>query len=270
MWSCHASCAFHHFFTVHRRRFATTGHGSERAFRGRPASGLVEGVMPSGDVDHREEKDWDGVGDASLDSFPASDPPSWTGTHIGGPRRGSVAPRSDSPARRTASMRAHVAPDGRSSDGRWLEERWPSVHVCFADVLRAGAGSSERRPRLRAVVQLGGLTPADVQVTARLATGPASASREPLRLWSVQSHHNGAFVFEAAAATEPTLRIVGAPDLLVTVAPAAAKAVDVALTNVVRVVPCGERADCASSAGVARAPRLAAFRESRPGASGVG
>ncbi len=28
----------------------------------------------------------DRIGDASYDSFPASDPPSWTGTHAGAPR----------------------------------------------------------------------------------------------------------------------------------------------------------------------------------------
>ena len=33
------------------------------------------------------EEDWDDVSDASMDSFPASDPPPWMGMRIGGPPR---------------------------------------------------------------------------------------------------------------------------------------------------------------------------------------
>ena len=144
----------------------------------------------------------------------------------------------------------------RSALARWLEKEWPRVHVCFAEVLRAGEDFSQGRPRLRAVVQLGGLTPADVRVTARLATaGPEPASREPLRLWSVQSHHNGAFVFEAATVSEPAFPTDGAPELLVTVAPAPADRADVALSDVVRVVASGALADCVSPARYAGAAR---------------
>jgi hypothetical protein len=35
-----------------------------------------------------DEEGWDDVGDASMDSFPASDPPPWMGMRIGGPPRG--------------------------------------------------------------------------------------------------------------------------------------------------------------------------------------
>jgi hypothetical protein len=143
-----------------------------------------------------------------------------------------------------------------SSVERWLEGRWPRVHVCFAEVLLEGASSSDGRPLLRAVVQLGGLTPADVQVTARLAgDGSEPLPHEPLRLWSVQSHHNGAFVFEAATSAEVT-PAMAAPDLLVTVAPAPTGPADVALpdlalADVTRLVASGEPADCASPARVA-------------------
>jgi hypothetical protein len=206
-------------------------------------------VMPNGEENHREQDGVDGVHDASVDSFPASDPPSWTGMRIGGPRRGSVVPAATPPARTDDSLRARLAPASPPSVVRWLEGQWPRVHVCFAEVLLADSDSRERRARLRAVVQLGGLTPADVQVTARLAVaGSEFVSREPLRLWSVQSHHNGAFVFEAAAATEAPLTIEGAPDLLVTVAPAPPERAGLALSDVVRLVASGEPADCASPA----------------------
>jgi hypothetical protein len=226
--------------------------------------------MPNGEVGHREQDSLDGAYDASLDSFPASDPPSWTGLRIGGPRRGSSVPTATSPARTGDQVRARVAPASRSSVGRWLAGQWPHVHVCFAEVLLAGSGFSERRPRLRAVVQLGGLTPADVQVTARLAVaGSEPASREPLRLWSVQSHHNGAFVFEATTAAEATFAIERAPDLLVTVAPVPAESGDVTLSDVVRLVAGGEPADCAPPARFARA-LLDASGESPLGASRAG
>jgi hypothetical protein len=227
-------------------------------------------VMPNGEVDHREQDGVDGVHDASVDSFPASDPPSWSGMRIGGPRRGPVVPAATPPARTGDSMRARVAPANRSPVVRWLEGQWPHVHVCFAEVLLADSDSRERRPRLRAVVQLGGLTPADVQVTARIAVaGSKSVSREPLRLWSVQSHHNGAFVFEAAAATEAPLTIDGAAELLVTVAPAPPEWADVALSDVVRLVASGEPADCASPARFPHA-LLDASAASPSGASSAG
>jgi len=34
-----------------------------------------------------DEEGWDDVCDASMDSFPASDPPPWMGMRIGGPPR---------------------------------------------------------------------------------------------------------------------------------------------------------------------------------------
>jgi hypothetical protein len=226
---------------------------------------MEEVVVPEGVVNHRELDGWDDVCDASQDSFPASDPPAWAGMRVGGPRRGPVAPGAASPPRRGDVVRAHVAPDSRSSLIRWLEGQWPQVHVCFAEIFFGGSASSERRPRLRAVVQLGGLTPADVHVTARLAAaGSEPTSREPLRLWSVQSHHNGAFVFEAAAAPPPGCTIDGATDLLVTVTPAPAGHAEVPLSDVVRLVASGAPADCASPAPFARAS-FDTSGEARPG-----
>jgi hypothetical protein len=37
------------------------------------------------------EEGWDDVGDASMDSFPASDPPPWMGMRVGGPPRRSAS-----------------------------------------------------------------------------------------------------------------------------------------------------------------------------------
>ena len=39
----------------------------------------------------RDEEGWDNVCDASMDSFPASDPPPWMGMRIGGPPRRSAS-----------------------------------------------------------------------------------------------------------------------------------------------------------------------------------
>ena len=95
---------------------------------------------------------------------------------------------------------------------------------------------------LRAVVQLGDLAPADVRVTARsVAEASEPASAEPLRLWSVQSHHNGAVVFEAAAETS---EIDDVTELLVTVAPARVRTAGAARASIVQhFTPDGSPAD---------------------------
>ena len=65
--------------------------------------------------------------------------------------------------------------------------------------------AAHARQVLRAVVQLGALSPADVRVVVRSGgggggdAGPADAPGESWRLWSVQSYRNGMFVFEAPA-----------------------------------------------------------------------
>ena len=90
------------------------------------------------------------------------------------------------------------------------------------------------------MVQLGGLTPADVVVTAR-SVDLERGTAEVVRLWSVQSHHNGAFVFEAAANTRA---IHAEADLLVTVEPARAVPGDHVLTSAMRLVAPSRPDDC--------------------------
>ena len=55
-----------------------------------------EVTMRDRDVQHHEPDDADGVQDASNDSFPASDPPSWMGMRVGGPPRAPVTLKSTS------------------------------------------------------------------------------------------------------------------------------------------------------------------------------
>ena len=163
-----------------------------------------------------EQDNGDDARDASADSFPASDPPSWTGLHIGGPARPPPAATLDRQAA-SGDGQPRVAHDGSSRDGEWLARRWPGVHVRVAELLSCEADGVEK-PMLRAVVQLGTLTPADVRVIAGpIAQAVGHPSVEQLRLMSVRSHHNGAVVFEAtAASTDPGTT----KDLLVTVWPA--------------------------------------------------
>ena len=192
--------------------------------------------------DHRAGPDApDEVYDASNDSFPASDPPPWTGVRVGGPPRQSTEP---DPAPQTAGddPPPTVDPVGSPFDGRWVARHWQSVHVSHAEVHIVGSRGEHERSMLRAVVQLGDLTPADVRVTALSAaeeSGPGSV--EPLRLWSVQSHHNGAVVFEAAAETNA---IDDVTELLVTVAPARVRTAGAARASIVQhFTPDGSPAD---------------------------
>jgi hypothetical protein len=97
---------------------------------------------------------------------------------------------------------------------------------------------------MRAVVHLGALAPADVRVTARIAAGRSTpVPVEPLRLWSVQSYHNGAVVFEAPTETRMP---DDATDFLVTVAPARARPGGTTLASIVRRIAPSERAGCAT------------------------
>jgi hypothetical protein len=124
--------------------------------------------------------------------------------------------------------------------GRWIAGQWPGVRVRGAEVVERPRRGTGRRAKLRAVVQLGGLTPADVVVTARSADLERETA-EVVRLWSVQSHHNGAFVFEAAANART---IDEQADLLVTVEPARPLPDDYVLASATRLVAPSRPDDC--------------------------
>jgi hypothetical protein len=69
---------------------------------------------------------------------------------------------------------------------------WPLVHVESVHVAPGPSGD-----RAHALVQLGGLAPADVRVEL-ISTSPAdSAEREERRMCSIQAYGNGCVVFEA-------------------------------------------------------------------------
>jgi hypothetical protein len=156
-------------------------------------------------------------------------------------------------ARRRAScrevimQRTHVKQDGpggggsvvpepvrRELYGRWIADQWSDVHVCDAEMVARVHRGTGQRGTLRAVVQLGGLAPADVVVTARSADESLErASVEVVRLWSVQSHHNGAYVFEAAANARA---IDESASFLVTVEPARTLPGDRVLASAMRLV----------------------------------
>jgi len=71
---------------------------------------------------------------------------------------------------------------------------WPLVRVCSVKVTPTDAGE-----RACAVVQLGGLTPADVRVElfAAEAGEGTPAQHGQLRMFSIQAYDNGCFVFDA-------------------------------------------------------------------------
>ena len=185
--------------------------GKERA-HGRLASEDRPGAFRPAD----READRDELSDASSDSFPASDPPSSTGMRIGGPSRARDVP-SATPRIAQGALDVGAQPT-HEPDRHWIARVWPHVQISHAEVLSVPQPESFERVTLRAVVQLAGLTPADVKVTAqRVESGAERAQAETLRLWSVQSHHNGEVVFEATA-TRPHA-VERASHLLVTVEP---------------------------------------------------
>jgi hypothetical protein len=162
----------------------------------------------------------DEVYDASLDSFPASDPPSWMGMRVGGPSAGPGASSRD----RGSALGERPPPVGALDariDRLSLASRWTDVHVCHAEARNDIADGGADRTMLRAVVQLGALAPADVRVTVRQPTADAGAACEqPVRLWSAQSYRNGRFVFEASTNASD---IGNGADLLVSVEPSPAR-----------------------------------------------
>lgn len=135
---------------------------------------------------------------------------------LGGPSRRPPVPVADTQLT-SRDGRQRVATDDLPRDVEWLARRWPGVHLRVAELLTR-AGDDVAVPTVRAVVQLGTLTPADVRVIAEPSVQTVdSASARQIRLTSVSSHHNGAVVFEATV-SEKTLRATTA--LVVTVSPA--------------------------------------------------
>jgi len=144
-----------------------------------------------------DQADYDESDDSSRDSFPASDPPSSMGMRVGGPRRAPEAAKSA--PRVAAGVRPARARTGQESHRLWMATQWPHVRIRHVEVRLDERPERDGRETLRAVVQLSGLTPADVTVTAqRVRPAADSTLAGPLRLWSVQSHQNGEVVFEAA------------------------------------------------------------------------
>ncbi|MDQ2930547.1 MAG: hypothetical protein M3Y05_07000 [Gemmatimonadota bacterium] len=202
------------------------------------------------DDDGIESEDWEDVYDPSWDSFPASDPPSWMGMRIGGPPRPSPVPNTvtqivaDGPSEIVESA-------ARPFDSQWVAGQWPCVHICHAAFRVDGERGGDRRPVLNAVVQLGELAPADVHVTARrIVDDSESAADALLRLWSVQSHRNGSFVFEAE--THPDV-LGDASQIGIVVQPAAPRTDAAALSDIVRHLSATESGGCGSCARAALA-----------------
>ena len=75
-----------------------------------------------------------------------------------------------------------------------LDACWPHVRVEFVQVHPEAMGH-----RVRASVQLGGLTPADVRVELipRMGSPATATASGELRMFSTQTLGNGCFVFEA-------------------------------------------------------------------------
>jgi hypothetical protein len=80
---------------------------------------------------------------------------------------------------------------------RWRAEHlragWPQVHIDFVEVEPCARGC-----RVRAVIDLGDLMPADVRVGLGPADAvdPCAACRDDGRMWSSHAHDNGRVVFE--------------------------------------------------------------------------
>ena len=160
--------------------------------------------------------------------------PSWTGR----PRRPAAELHTASGAAGGGPVVSE--PARRERYRRWIAGQWSGVHVRGAEMVERPHRGTGERAKVRAVVQLGGLTPADVVVTARSADLERETA-EVVRLWSVQSHHNGAFVFEAAANARA---VDEGADLLVTVEPARSLPGDRVLTSAMRLVAPSRPDDC--------------------------
>ena len=122
-------------------------------------------------------------------------------------------------------MRQKQVADTRAMAGRpppswrpWLEGNWEEVEVTYAEARRK-LGTGGGRFRIRAVVHLGALLPADVQVECGVRGGERGHSASAVRLWSTQSYGNGAFVYEGTI-TDDAMGDIAPADLVVHVHPA--------------------------------------------------
>lgn len=179
----------------------------------------------------------DDVYGASMDSFPASDPPPWMSMRIGGPPRPpAVAPVPPHSAAYESARYNPTAP--RPFDNQWVAQSWPLVRITHAEVRPNGQYWSAMRPVLRAVLHLGALTPADVRVTARyrMARGQ-DATAEPVRLWSVATLNDANVVFESGMLGEA---LDDVSEFTVVVEPAKASSHDSALAGVARTITAQE------------------------------
>lgn len=176
---------------------------------------------------------WDDVYGASMDSFPASDPPPWMSMRIGGPPRPPAAETNvpQSAVNEASTIRARV---GRPFDDEWVARSWSDVRIARAEASPNGQYWNAGHPVLRAVVHLGALTPADVRVWARYRMAKEqTASGEPLRLWSVATLNDEEVVFESGMLGEA---LEDVSELTVIVEPANAHSNGSALTRVSRSV----------------------------------
>jgi hypothetical protein len=71
---------------------------------------------------------------------------------------------------------------------------WPRVQVDLVELVPGRVGE-----RVRSVVRLGDLAPADVRVELVREDGMGDEASGPWTLWASQSYDNGCYVFEAPA-----------------------------------------------------------------------
>lgn len=101
----------------------------------------------------------------------------------------------DSPLRR---------PDVAARSAPSIDACWPRVRVESAQIAPGGTGDCAR-----AVIQLGGLTPADVRVELMPISPELSSTDSPAehRMFSSHAYDNGCFVFEAPLPTGDTAQM---------------------------------------------------------------
>ena len=107
-----------------------------------------------------------------------------------------------------------IEPRVPSWNARRVLTDWWRVRIHLVEVVPDSGGR-----RVRAVVQLGALAPADVRVELLLTSRAREAPRDGGRpMWSTQSYDNGCYVFEATIARDD---LAADGDWLVRVSPRA-------------------------------------------------